>query len=153
MTAASAGRWRAIARWALGLVLLAAGAAHLTTQRKEFLAQVPAWVPVDADAVVLASGVVELALGAALIVLRRRRMEIGLVTAVFFIAIFPGNVAQWRDGIDAFGLDTDTKRFVRLFFQPVLVVWALWATGASSWLLERINGAHRRGRPERSRAD
>ncbi len=124
-------RARTIARWALGGILVFAGAGHLTTQRDEFQAQVPDWVPVDDDVVVVASGIVELALGAALIFLRRRRVAVGLVVAGFFIAIFPGNIGQWREGTDAFGLDTDTKRFVRLLFQPVLVVWALWATGAS----------------------
>lgn len=124
-------RGRAIARWLLGGVLLVAGVGHLTTQREEFQAQVPDWVPVDDDAVVVVSGVVELALGAALILVRRRRAAVGLVVAGFFIAVFPGNIAQWREGTDAFGLDSDSKRFVRLLFQPLLVVWALWATGAT----------------------
>lgn len=124
-------RGRTIARWALGGILLVAGTGHLTAQREEFQAQVPDWVPVDDDLVVVASGLAELALGAALILLRRQRVAVGLVVAGFFVAIFPGNIAQWREGTDAFGLDTDAKRFVRLFFQPVLVVWALWATGAS----------------------
>jgi uncharacterized membrane protein len=124
-------RGRMVARWVLGGVLLVAGTGHLTTQREEFQAQVPDWFPVDEDVVVVASGVVELALGAALILLRRQRVAVGLVVAGFFIAVYPGNIAQWREGTDAFGLDTDTKRFVRLLFQPLLVVWALWATGAS----------------------
>ena len=141
MTEPTDGRGRTVARWVLGAMLLAAGTAHLTTQREEFVAQVPAWFPVDADAVVVVSGLVELALGVALIVLHRWRVAIGLVVALFFVVIFPGNVAQWRDGIDAFGLDTDAKRFVRLFFQPVLVGWALWSTGASHWLRTRIADA------------
>ena len=120
-----------MARWALGGVLLVAGVGHLTNQREEFRAQVPEWIPVDDDAVVIASGIVELALGAALILLRRQRVAVGLVVAGFFIAVFPGNIAQWREGTDAFGLDSDTKRLVRLFFQPLLVLWALWSTGAS----------------------
>jgi uncharacterized membrane protein len=61
---------------------------------------------------------------------RRRAPLVGLVAAGFFVAVFPGNVAQWREGTDAFGLDTDAKRFARLWFQPVLVAWALWSTGA-----------------------
>jgi uncharacterized membrane protein len=126
-----------VGRWVLGAALLVAGTTHLTTQREEFLAQVPAWFPIDADLVVVVSGVIEIALGAALILLTSRRVVVGLVVAAFFVAIFPGNIAQWRDGIDAFGLDTDTKRFVRLFFQPVLVAWALWSTGAAGWLRDR----------------
>jgi uncharacterized membrane protein len=130
-------RIRTIARWALGGTLVVAGTGHLTTQRQEFRAQVPEWVPLDDDLVVLASGVVEIALGLALLLLGRQRAAVGLVVAGFFVVIFPGNIAQYAEGTDAFGLDTDTKRLVRLFFQPVLVVWALWSTGASRWFVRR----------------
>ncbi|MBU6215905.1 MAG: hypothetical protein KGR17_04815 [Acidobacteria bacterium] len=127
-------RWRTVGRWVLGAVLLIAGVGHLTTQRTEFRAQVPTWFPLDADLVVLASGVVEIALGAALLIAGGRLAWIGVVVAGFFVVIFPGNVAQWIDGRDAFGLDTDAERFVRLWFQPVLVVWALWSTEGWRWL-------------------
>ncbi len=119
-----------VARVLLGGVLLLAGATHLTVLRQEFLAQVPKWVPLDADFVVLASGVVEVLLGASLVFLSKRRALVGLSVAAFFIAIFPGNISQYMNGISAFGLDTDRARFIRLFFQPVLVLWALWSTGA-----------------------
>ena len=122
----------------LGGALLVAGTGHLTTQREEFQAQVPSWFPADEDAVVVASGVVELLLGAALIVAGRRRAPlVGLVAAGFFVVIFPGNIAQWVEHKDGFGLDTDSKRFARLWFQPVLVAWALWSTGAWRQLRER----------------
>lgn len=125
------GEWRRdVARWVLGVGLVLAGTGHLTFQREEFQAQVPDWFPVDADLVVILSGMVEIVLGLALIVLARRRVVVGWVVAAFFVVIFPGNVAQYLEGTDAFGLDTDRARFVRLFFQPVLVAWALWATGA-----------------------
>jgi uncharacterized membrane protein len=113
----------------LGAALIYAGITHLTTNRLEFQAQVPTWVPLSADFVVLASGVVEIALGIALASLQYRR-QVGWITAAFFIAIFPGNISQYINGIDAFGLDTDQARLTRLFFQPVLVLWALWATKA-----------------------
>ncbi|MBM3798552.1 MAG: hypothetical protein FJW18_00545 [Actinobacteria bacterium] len=122
--------YRTPLRWILGVALVGAGVAHLTTQRTEFQAQVPSWFPLDEDLVVVVSGIIEIALGLALIVLRRRRVLVGAIVAAFFVAIFPGNIAQWSEGVDAFGLDTDTERFVRLFFQPVLVMWALAATGA-----------------------
>ena len=112
----------------LGGALIYAGITHLTTNRTEFQAQVPTWVPFSADFVVLASGVVEIALGIALASLQYRR-QVGWITAAFFIAIFPGNISQYVNGIDAFGLDTDQARLTRLFFQPLLVLWALWATG------------------------
>jgi uncharacterized membrane protein len=112
----------------LGLTLIYTGVLHLTTQREEFQAQVPSWLPLEPDFVVLASGIVEILLGAALLTLWKYRHQVGIATAIFFILIFPGNVWQYIDGIDAFGLDTDTKRLVRLFFQPVLVLWALWST-------------------------
>jgi len=117
-------------RLLLGLFLLFAGISHLTVARAEFLAQVPAWVAVDGDLVVVLSGIVEIGLGAALILLRGYQVLAGWATAIFFIVIFPGNVAQYLNRVDAFGLNTDTARGVRLLFQPLLVLWALWSSGA-----------------------
>jgi uncharacterized membrane protein len=114
----------------LGAALSYAGATHLTTSRQEFQAQVPNWVPFSADFVVIASGIVEIALGLSLILLWKYRTQLGWITAAFFIAIFPGNISQYVNGIDAFGLDTDRARAIRLLFQPLLVIWALWSTGA-----------------------
>lgn len=118
------------ARIALGIALGYAGLTHLTSSRLEFQAQVPNWVPFSADFVVLASGVVEIVLGMALVFLVKYQVQVGWVVAAFFVAIFPGNISQYVNGIDAFGLDTDRARLTRLFFQPLLVLWALWATGA-----------------------
>ena len=94
------------------------------------MAQVPDWVPLSKDLVVVLSGVVELALGAALVALPRHQVVVGWLTAAFFVAIFPGNLSQWADHEAAFGLDSDAARTVRLLFQPLLVIWALWCTGA-----------------------
>lgn len=120
---------RTVARLALGAAMVGAGVLHLTTQREEFQAQVPAWFPLDEDLTVVGSGVVEIALGASFIALPRRKRLIGGLLAAFFVVIFPGNVAQYVEGTDAFGLDTDRKRLVRLFFQPLLVLWALYGGG------------------------
>lgn len=116
----------------LGTFLTSAGLSHLGSNRQAFQAQVPTWLPIDADFVVLASGVVEIALGIALItsvfIFTKYRKVIGLTVGIFFVLIFPGNINQYVNGIDAFGLDTDLKRLIRLFFQPLLVLWAIWAT-------------------------
>ena len=114
----------------LGAALTYAGTTHLTTSRQEFQAQVPNWVPFSADFVVIASGIVEIALGLSLLILWKYRTQLGWITAAFFIAIFPGNISQYVNGIDAFGLDSDRARAIRLLFQPLLVIWALWSTGA-----------------------
>ena len=114
----------------LGFALAYAGVGHLTTSRKEFQAQVPTLFSEYADFVVLASGVVEIALGVGLIALWKYRVQLGWVVAAFFVAVFWGNISQYVNGVDAFGLDTVTKRLVRLFFQPLLVMWALGSTGA-----------------------
>jgi uncharacterized membrane protein len=124
-----------VARILLGAGLVVAGVAHLTWARSEFLAQVPGWVPLDADLVVVLSGVVEIVLGAALAVVSRYRVALGWVTAAFFLAIFPGNISQFVDGDAAFGLDSDAARAVRLAFQPVLIGVALWSTGAWATVL------------------
>lgn len=119
---------RTVGRIFLGASLVFAGVSHLTFAREEFQAQVPDWVPLDPDVTVLASGVVEVGLGTALLVARKRRGLVGVITALFFVAVFPGNLAQWMEHRNAFGLDTEMKRFVRLFFQPVLIALALWST-------------------------
>jgi uncharacterized membrane protein len=114
----------------LGLALAYAGIGHLTTNRAEFQAQVPTILKSIADFVVLASGVVEIVLGLSLIFLWRYRVQVGWVVATFFVAIFWGNISQYINHVDAFGLDSDRARFIRLLFQPLLVLWALWSTGA-----------------------
>ena len=121
---------RLIGRVVLGLFLLFTGLGHLTFGRAEFSAQVPDWLPVGDDIVVVGSGVAELALGAALIALPRHRVAVGWIVAAFFVVIFPGNISQYVNRVDAFGLTSDGARAARLAFQPVLVLWALWSTGA-----------------------
>lgn len=123
----------------LGGFLFLAGFAHLSVLQQEFLAQVPAWLPVDGGLVVILSGIVEIILGLGLIILPGKyRVIIGWVTAAFFVLIFPGNISQYINQIDAFGLTSDLSRFLRLFFQPVLVIWALWSTGAwQAWRAQR----------------
>jgi uncharacterized membrane protein len=112
----------------LGIALTYAGSLHLTSSRQEFQAQVPTWLPLDPDFVVIASGIVEIILGISLLTLWRYRTQVGLTVALFFILIFPGNINQYVNQIDAFGLNTDRERLIRLFFQPLLVIWAYWST-------------------------
>ncbi len=125
---------RRLPQMLLGFALAYAGIGHLTTSRQEFQAQVPTLLKDYADFVVLASGVVEIALGVGLIALWQYRVQLGWLVAAFFVAIFWGNISQYVNGVDAFGLNSDTARLIRLFFQPLLVMWALGSTGAwSAW--------------------
>lgn len=125
---------RSIARLSLGILLAFAGVSHLTFARTAFHAQVPHWLPLNADFVIIASGVVEILLGAGLLLLTRWRVPVGWVVAAFFVLIFPGNISQYVTHADAFGLDSNLARGIRLLFQPLLVVWALWCTQAwASW--------------------
>ncbi|WP_374311676.1 hypothetical protein [Microbacterium sp.] len=121
---------RTLARWTLAAAMVFAGISHLFWARREFRAQVPdlATKVIDEDAVVVASGVAEIMLGTALVALPESRGRVGAILAAFFVAVFPGNIEQYAKRRDGFGLDSDSKRLVRLFFQPVLVAWALWST-------------------------
>lgn len=119
---------RNIFRILLGLFLIFAGIGHLTFARYEFEAQVPSFVPMNVDLVVLLSGVVEILMGLALIFVRKYRVQVGWFIALFFVLVFPGNIAQYIHHRDAFGLNTDGLRLLRLFFQPVLIFWVLWTT-------------------------
>jgi len=117
------------AKLLLGAGLIAAGTAHLTFARKAFQAQVPDWVPLQKDDTVVYSGLVEIALGSAMLLAPKRHEKlVGKIAASLFIGVFPGNISQYTHKRSAFGLNTDTKRFLRLFFQPVLVYWALKST-------------------------
>ncbi len=120
-----------IFRILLGCFILYAGISHLSFNRAEFQAQVPDWLPLSKDLVVILSGVIEIILGLAMLFFAKKRAKVGMALALFFILIFPGNIAQYQNHTDAFGaLDSDKARLIRLFFQPVLIVWALWSTGA-----------------------
>lgn len=120
-----------IFRILLAVFMTFAGVSHLTINRSEFLAQVPDWILFDKDLVVILSGVIEIALGLGLAFWKNERVKIGWMLAIFFVLIFPGNIAQYIDSKDAFGLNSDNARLIRLFFQPVLIAWALWSAG--SW--------------------
>lgn len=119
-----------IFRLLLGAMLIFAGIGHLSWSRIEFVAQVPHWLPLSADLVVVLSGIVEIALGSSLLFLARKKHVVGWVVALFFVMVFPGNISQYITHTSAFGLNTDQARGIRLLFQPVLVIWALWSTGA-----------------------
>ena len=138
---------RTIGRILLGVFLVGAGVSHLTILRAAFQAQVPPWLPLDKDFVVLASGVVEILLGLAVLLAPQRlfglpaRVIVGWIAAAFFVAIFPGNISQLVTSIKEHGVADSVGLIVRLFFQPLLVAWALWSTGAwkawRDWLRAR----------------
>ncbi len=126
-----------ILRIVLGLFMVMAAIGHFTFQRVEFQAQVPDWIPLSKDLVVILSGIVEMSLGLGMIFWTKQKVNIGLALAIFYVLIFPGNIAQYLNGTDAFGLDTDKARLIRLFFQPVLILWALWSSGALGYVLKK----------------
>ncbi len=128
-----------IFRILLACFMLYAGFGHLTFKRVEFQAQVPDWLPLSKDLVVLASGVIEILLGIALLFWIQQRAKVGLTLALFFVLIFPGNIHQYINQIDAFGaLNSDRARLIRLFFQPILIIWVLWSTGAwKAWKIKK----------------
>ncbi len=123
----------------LGVFMVGAAIGHFSFARVDFQAQVPDWLPMDKDLVVLLSGIPELLLGLAMIFWKRQKVYIGIVLAIFYVLVFPGNLSQYTGRHDAFGLDTDQKRLIRLFFQPVLIFWALWSTGALKALVKSKN--------------
>lgn len=124
------------ARILLGIFMIMAAIGHFTYQREDFQAQVPNWVPMDKDLVVILSGIVEMAIGLALVFMTNHKVKLGIFLAIFYVMVFPGNIAQYLNGIDALGMNTDQARLIRLFFQPVLILWALWSTGAIDFFKE-----------------
>jgi len=83
-------------RITMGLLMSLAGVGHLTFQRQEFLAQILRWLPENPtfmDFIVLSSGVVEIALGLSMIFLSKQKVKIGILLALFYVLIFPGNIS------------------------------------------------------------
>ena len=120
-----------IFRILLSIFMVYAGFSHLTFNRVDFQAQVPDWLPLSKDLVVVLSGIIDMTLGLGLAFWKKERVTFGWALALFFVLVFPGNIAQYLDQKDAFGaLDSDNARLIRLFFQPILIAWALWSTGA-----------------------
>lgn len=126
-----------LVRVLLGVFMIAAAIGHFTFQRAEFQAQVPNWIPLSKDIVVVLSGVAEISLGLAMLFWKQQRINVGIALAIFYVLIFPGNIAQYTNRVDAFGLNTDGARLTRLFFQPVLIFLALWSTGALKYLFTK----------------
>lgn len=129
-----------IFRILLALFMVFAGFSHLTFNRVEFQAQVPEWLPMSKDLVVILSGIVEMILGLGLLFWKNQRVNFGWALAIFYVLIFPGNISQYIEGKDFASLDSDTARLIRLFFQPVLIAWALWSSGAwKAWRNRKSN--------------
>jgi uncharacterized membrane protein len=124
---------KTVFRILLGSFMILAAIGHFTFQRQEFQAQVPNWIPLSKDMVVILSGIVEISLGLGMIFWKKQRVKVGIALAIFYVLVFPGNIAQYTNHTNAFGLDTDQKRLIRLFFQPVLIFLALWSSGAISY--------------------
>ena len=123
----------------LGLFMITAAIGHFTFQRVDFQAQVPNWIPLEKDLVVILSGIIEITLGIGMIFMTRYKVQIGIALAIFYVMVFPGNIAQYLNGTTAFGLDTNQARLIRLFFQPILIFLALWSTGAIASLKRQGN--------------
>jgi len=134
-----------IFRVLLGAFMLYAGIGHLTFLREAFQAQVPTWITTDKgfmDFIILSSGIVEIIFGILIIIGGKFKIKTGIALAIFYVLVFPGNINQYVNHIDSFGLNTDSKRLVRLFFQPVLILWALWSTGALKYFKNRLKNQY-----------
>lgn len=127
-----------ILRVILGLILFFAGLAHLFLVRQEFQSQVPDWFSGYKDLIIVSSGIIEIVLGLSVIFLKKHKAKVGLVITLYFVLIFPGNIYQYVNGIDALGLNSNISRFSRLFFQPVLILWALWSTGVLNYPKKKV---------------
>ena len=124
-------RVRTAMRIAMAIFYLAAGLLHVGTPEK-FLPIVPDWVP-QPDLVIVATGVCEISGALALMTTRLRKLA-GIMLALYAVCVFPANIKHAIDHIDLPGLPSSWWYHApRLAFQPVLVWWALWCSGAIDW--------------------
>jgi uncharacterized membrane protein len=122
---------RAVMRWILGVIYVAAGIGHLWAPDK-FLAITPSWVPF-APQVIFITGLCELA-GAIALVTRPLRWWAGVAFAAYALCVWPANFKHAIDGVD---LPHVTNSWLyhgpRLAFQPVLIWWALYCADVIDW--------------------
>ena len=120
------------ARWrtALAAGMAVAGVMHFATPLP-FVQHLPAIIPMR-EAVIYASGVVEIALGLALLGPSRWRPYVGILLAAFLVAVFPGNLYVAVAGVAVDGQPGGIYPWLRLPFQALFIWLALWSTHAVS---------------------
>jgi uncharacterized membrane protein len=127
----SHGRRRSVrdaARVAMALAFVFAGASHFVTPAP-FVQHLPTWVP-ERHAVIYLSGLVEVALGLALLRATRWRAEVAVLIALYLLAVFPANVYVAVRDVAVDGQPGGWYPWVRLPFQALFIGWVLWSAGA-----------------------
>jgi uncharacterized membrane protein len=122
-------------RWAMAVFYSTAGIVHLAAPER-FLPIVPDFVPMP-HAVVLATGLCEIAGSVALLTSRLRRLA-GIMLAIYAVCVFPANIKHAVEGIHVPPLsDSWWYHGPRLIMQPVLVWWALFCANVIDWPWKR----------------
>jgi uncharacterized membrane protein len=124
-------RGRTIARHALAIVYTLAGIAHLA-RPAGFVAITPHWVPAP-ELVVMLTGLAELA-GAVGLMIPPLRRAAGVGLALYALCVWPANINHALNDIPLSGVHLSWwYHGPRLALQPVIIWWALWASGAIDW--------------------
>ncbi|WP_310497073.1 DoxX family protein [Sandarakinorhabdus sp.] len=126
---------RTAARLVLAIIYGFVGYVHLRSP-EGFLPIMPDFVPFPRE-VVLLTGVAEI-FGAIGLLLPRLRRAAGWGLAAYAVCVFPANIKHAAEGIALGGTVMGWGYHVpRLMLQPVLVWWALFAGGITSWPVRR----------------
>jgi uncharacterized membrane protein len=122
---------RAVMRWLMAAFYIAAGTGHLI-RPEAFLPIVPDFVPLPRETILI-TGLCELAGAVALLTPRLRKLA-GIMLALYALGVWPANIKHALEGIDLPPIpDTWWYHGPRLAFQPVLMWWALFCSGAIDW--------------------
>lgn len=125
--AARDSRGRRIARMVLAAAYALAGFAHLT-RPGGFVAITPDWVPVP-EMVVALTGAAEIA-GAIGLMIAPLRKAAGMGLALYALCVWPANFHHALSDIPLNGVHLSWwYHGPRLALQPVIIWWALWASG------------------------
>jgi len=117
---------RRAARLGMAIAMAFAGASHLVLATP-FIQHLPPWVPLRVE-IVLISGLVEIALGLALLLRPPTRRRVGVALALYLVAVLPGNVYVAVFDVEVDGQPGGAYPWVRLPLQLLFIAWALWST-------------------------
>jgi uncharacterized membrane protein len=120
------GGWRDHARRGLALAIVFAGFSHFA-QSEPFVQHLPDWVPAP-EALVYITGVIEIALGVALLLARTHRVAVGQLLAAYLVAVLPANIYVAVADVDVDGQPGGVYTWIRLPLQGLFIAWALIST-------------------------
>lgn len=118
--------YRELGSYSMVIFLVFFGLSHFYKQ-DELILMLPDFIPFP-EFIIFITGIIEITLAVGLLFPTTRRLS-GILIAVYFIAVLPANIYKAVNTVEISGtLSNDTVAWLRIFFQPIFIVWALYCS-------------------------